>query len=188
MAKLVISPGNTVARLALIGPFAALVLSGAALLVASLASAGVADHVGYGHWVPPAGGLILALPLIAAGLIAGALVWQRISQPYRLSLLKLLPAWIFISAVAGLGVAYIVTIDNPETYEGPFNTLTNTYEANLTVETFYFVSVGLSAFILGAIYLAMRFLYLGGVERPGLDVPEGVDPIGALIHERQAHR
>ena len=26
--------------------------------------------------------------------------------------------WIAISAVAGLGVAYIVTIDNPETYEG----------------------------------------------------------------------
>ena len=176
------------ARLVLVVPFAALALSGAALVVASLASSGVANHVGYGEWVPPAGGLIMALPLLAAGSISAWLVWQRTSQPYRLYLAKLLPAWIFVIAVAALGVAYIVTIGNPETYQGPYNTLTDTFEPNLTLESFYILSVGLSVFLLGAIYLAMRFLYLAGVERLGLAVPEGIDPIGTLIGERLARR
>jgi hypothetical protein len=87
-----------------------------------------------------------------------------------------------------LGVAYIATIDNPETYQGEYVPATQSYAPNITLETFYFVSIGLSVFILGAIYLATRFLYLGGVERPGLDVPEGIDPIGALISEHPVHR
>jgi hypothetical protein len=173
---------------ALLLPFAAQVLSGTALLVASFAAAGAANHVGYGEWVPTAGGLLLALPLLAAGSLSGWLIWQRISRPYRLQLLKLIPAWSFLLALAILGIAYIATIDNPQTYEGSFNSLTDKYEPNLTLETFYFVSAGLSVFLLGAIYLSMRFLYLGGVERPGLDVPEGIDPIGSLISDRQARR
>jgi len=183
----VIAPENVPVRILLTVPFAALVVSGGALVAASINSLGVANDVGYGEWVPMAGGVILALPLLAGGLFWGARVWQRISRPYRLYLTRLLPAWGFILAVAGLGVAYILTIDNPETYQGNFNTLTQRYEPNLTVESFYILSVGLSAFLLGALYLAMRFLYLTGVERQGLSVPEGVDPIGSLINERRTH-
>jgi hypothetical protein len=188
VTKRVISSGNTSVRVALVLPFAALVLSGAALFVASLTTFGVASSVGYAGWVPPAGGLIMALPLIAAGLVAGSLVWRRIEMAYRVYLGRLLPAWILLFAIAGLGVAYIVTINNPETYQGSYNDLTGKYEANLTVETFFFASILLSVFIVGAVYLAMRFLYLPAVERPGLEVPEGIDPTGALINERLARR
>ena len=188
MTKRVISSSNAIARAALVLPFAALVLSGAALFVVSLTTFGVAGSVGYDDWVPPFGGLIMALPLIAAGLVAGSRVWRRIEQAYRVYLGRLLPAWTLLLAIAGLGVAYIVTIDNPETYQGPYDSLTARYEANLTVETFVFASILLSVFIVGAVYLAMRFLYLPAVERPGLEVPEGFDPTGALINERLARR
>jgi hypothetical protein len=188
VTKLVISPQNTGARVALVLPCVALAVSGAGLFVASLTSSGVANHVGYGEWVPPAGGLIMAVPLIGAGVVYGLLVWRRTASAFRLNLIRLLPALILLLASAALGVAYIATIDNPETYEGSYNALTDTFQPNLTLEAFYYLSVGLSVFLLSAIYLAMRFLYLAGIEHPGLSKPEGVDAIGTLMSERRVQR
>jgi hypothetical protein len=185
MKGILVRPGSKV-RFVVMLPFTAVLVSGAGLLIAAAGSYGVADHVGYGSWVPPAGGLILALPLILAAFICGAIVWDVTSRLFRLTPLRLAPGWLYFAVLAAMQVAYILTIDNPTSYEGRYDPLTGRWEPNFTLETFLAASVGLSLVLLAMAYLAMRFSYLPGVQRPGLAAPEGVDPIGALIRERTA--
>ena len=158
-------------------------LAASALVVASAAAWGAAESVGYPGWAPTAGGLILALPLMAVALRAYRAMSRETAIDYNVNRTKLLlGSAVFVLATAVL-IAYAVTIGRASSYEGDFNQLTGKYDALFNLESFLIASLIATAMITVALHVASEKLYLAAIDHQRGSV-EGRDPLGSLMRRR----
>jgi hypothetical protein len=169
-------------RLRLVAPAAFCALSAVALGVASFAAYGAADSVDYPGWGPTAGGLLLALPLLAVSLRALNAMWRETVTDYNVNGTKLLLGSAAFLLAAALLIAYAVTAGRSASYEGEFNAITGRYDPLFNLNSFLIASLIASAMIAVALHAASEKLYVASIDHQR-DSVEGPDPLGALMQQ-----
>jgi hypothetical protein len=175
---------NQALRLALVAPFVITAATALVLVAASVAASGVADSVGYPSWAPTAGGMLFAVPTFFAALFFGWRTWLATRHPFRLHLLRLLVGLAAIVGAIVLTLSYVVLVDDPDSYRGRFDPVTQEWEPNFTLNSFLWASVLIATtFPMGGVWFLARYAYLAGIEPRGLDTPEGPDPVGQILQD-----
>jgi uncharacterized membrane protein len=155
-------------------------LAALVLLVASIAANGAADAFGYPSWMPPLGGLMMAVPVLVLSALTFLTMRRETASDYNVNLAKSALGGVVYVLVAALAIAYAVTVGRESSYKGEFNPTTNRFDPLFTQGTFLFASAVLAAIVTIALGVTNRQLYLASIDHQRDEV-EGPDPMGALM-------
>ncbi len=166
-------------RLLALPPFAS-ALAAFVLVVASLAANGAADSVGYPAWLPMAGGLMTALPVLLLSMAALLQVRRETATEFNLNRTRALLGGAVYVTVAALMLAYAATIGRASSYQGEFDAATQRFKPEFTQAAFIFASLVFTVVVVVAMQASTRMLYLAAIDHQR-DQVEGPDPLGALM-------
>ena len=167
-------------------PCIVLVLSSLTLVVAALGASGAASIVRYPDNLPVYAGLLAAAPPALFGLVATWAIWLRTFKPFQLRTLRMLLGFPAILAAIVLVFAYAFIVDDPDHYKGQFNNAAQEWDPRVPNPGSYIaLIVGVATlFPMGALGVTAKYLYVDGIEGGRLDAPEGYDPIGIMLRDR----
>jgi hypothetical protein len=161
-----------------------MIASAVMLVVMSFFAYDAAASVRYNPWTPTLGGIIFSIPLAIAGLVLVRAIRDRTERGFLLQKGRLYLGALGLIMWVALGMAYVVQIGNASTYEGGFNTRTQSWEPNFSERSFFMLTVGMALiYPTGVSIAAARFLYLGAI-MPVSATVAGRDPMGEMIAER----
>jgi len=166
-------------------PYVVATVLGVLLAANSFLAWNAAASVNYPAWVPTVAGLMFAGPILLLAPILAFGTWTRTRSAFRINVIPVLVWFALLCACIALAVAYLLTIGNASSYEGTFNTVTQSYEPLFNLFTFLQVSALLAVFETGALLLVpAKFLYWPAIQTVSAGV-QGQDAIGQIIRTSQ---
>jgi hypothetical protein len=157
-------------------------LSGLALLIASLAAWGAANNAGLPSWLTTFGGFMFSLPALLASFVCLRIVRDLTRQSFFISTLQIAVGTILFAILTAWETALTLNVGDAETYEG----IALEGGASLSTPELLIV-IFLVTSLKGFLAAAAVYVYAGGVtaEFTRDDRSGEEDAMGALLQEHR---